>query len=82
MISNLFVILTLLSALMFPWPLTAALALGTAIFEPWLPLAAGIFIDTVYYVPPGVPYFALIGLLVTLIAFFVRTRLKTSIIGE
>ena len=76
-------ILTFLSALFFPWPLTACLALGMALFEPLVPLAVGLFVDTLYYLPHGgsMPTFTLVGALVTLGAFFVRSRLKTSIIG-
>lgn len=73
-------VLTLLSALFFPWQLTALLALASALFEPWVPLAAGLFIDTLYYAH-GVPIFALSGALVSLLAFFVRSRLPTGSIG-
>lgn len=71
---------TFLSALFFPWPLTVFLAIGMSIFEPWVPLAVGLFIDTLYYVPQGVhiPFFTLGGALVSALSFFVRSRLKTS----
>lgn len=73
--------ITFLSAVVFPWPLTVCLALGIAVFEPLVPFAAGLFVDTLYYVPHGsLPYFTFGGVLVTIIAFFVRSQLKTSII--
>jgi hypothetical protein len=55
-----------------------------SLFEPLLPLAAGLFVDTLYYMPHGgsVPLFTLIGAFVSVGAFFVRSRLKTSIIGR
>jgi hypothetical protein len=72
---------TLLSVIFFPWPLTACLALGMASFEPLVPFAAGLFADTLYYAPnSGMPMFTLIGAFVTVFSFFVRSRLKTSII--
>jgi hypothetical protein len=71
---------TLLSVLWFPWQLTAFLALGMAFFEPLVPFAAGLFADTLYYMPHAgsFPIFTLAGALVTGVSFFVRSRLKTS----
>ena len=75
---------TFLSAVFFPWPFTAALALGAAFFEPWVPLAVGLFADTLYYVPEsgGLPLFTLTGAVVTALSFFVRSRLKTGSISR
>ena len=75
-------ILAFLSVLLFPWPLTVALALALALFEPWVPLSLGLFADTLYYTHfAGVLPLATFGAaLVTVFAFFVRARLKTSII--
>lgn len=76
--------ITFLSALFFPWQMTAFLALGMSPYEPWMPLAVGLFVDTLYYVPYGtdLPFFTLSGALVTAIAFFVRSRLKTGTIEQ
>lgn len=75
-------LLTFLSAMFFPWPFTACLALGMALFEPWVPFAAGLFTDTLYYAPHGgsLPFLTISGALVTVAAFFVRSRLKAGII--
>lgn len=75
-------LLTFISTVLFPWPLTVLLALAVSLFEPLVPLAAGLFADTLYYVPQSgiVPTFTLYGALVTAVALFVRSRLKTSII--
>ena len=83
MIRGALTIATFISAIFFPWPLTVLLALASSFFEPLVPVAAGIFIDTLYYTPPAsaLPLFALGGAIVTALAFFVRSRLKTSIIG-
>lgn len=72
------------SALFFPWPLTACLALAISLFEPWVPVAVGLFVDTLFYVPHGasIPLYTLSGALVTIVSFFVRSRLKTSSIEE
>lgn len=84
MMRKVFAVITFLSVFAFPWPLTAALALGVAVFEPLVPVITGVLIDSLYFVPRGhaLPLFTLGGLLVTGVAFLVRSRLKTSIIGE
>lgn len=73
-----------LSALFFPWPLTALLAIGMSLFEPLVPLAVGLIADTLYYVPhDGTwPVYTFLGVLVSSTSLLVRSRLKTSIIGE
>lgn len=75
-------IATFISAMVFPWPLTAFLACALALSEPLLPLSAGLFTDTLYYAPQGafLPLYTLFGAVVTGIAFFVRSRLKASIL--
>jgi len=74
------IVLTFLSTILFPWPLTALLALLASSFEPLIPLSVGIFADTLYYVPHGtfLPAATLTGACVTVIAFFVRSRLKAG----
>jgi hypothetical protein len=71
---------TFVSAILFPWPLTALLALVASVSEPLIPLAAGLFVDTLYYAPhAGMwPLFTLCGVAATAIAFFVHSRLLTS----
>jgi hypothetical protein len=80
MIRHAGMIVTFLSALFFPWQLTAFLALIMAMYEPWVPVAVGLFVDTLYYVPHGsvMPIFTISGVLVTALSFFVRSRLKTG----
>ena len=74
---------TFVSVIFFPWPLSVLLALVVSFFEPLVPLAAGIFADTLYYAPQaGIPVFTLYGLALSVIAGAVRSRLSASIIGE
>lgn len=77
-------LLSLVSTVFFPWPLTALLALASSLLEPLVPLAAGLLADTLYYTPHAgaLPLFTLYGALATAFAFFVRSRLSKSIIGE
>lgn len=84
MIQRIATVLVFLSALFFPWPLTAILALGVSLYEPLVPLAAGIFADALYYAPFSgtLPVFSFAGMIASGIAFLVRSRLKASIIGE
>lgn len=79
---GLLVLLVFISIIFFPWPLAALLTLISSLFVPLLPLAAGLFADTLYYAPgaASVPLYTLYGALATGIALFVRSRLKTSII--
>ncbi len=84
MMRGLFTLIAFISTVLFPWPLTVLLTLGVSLYEPLVPLAIGIFADTLYYTPQvGVlPLFTIYGLIAAVIAFFVRSRLKTSIIGR
>lgn len=77
-------ILALVSTILFPWPLTAFLALLASLYEPLVPLAVGLFADTLYYTPYAgtLPLFTFYGALATFLAFVVRSRLKASIILE
>ena len=71
-------IATFVSTILFPWPLTALLAVIASFFEPLVPLAAGLFADTLYFVPgTGWPVYTLWGLALTVVALFVRSRLST-----
>ncbi len=68
----------LTSLVLFPWPLTVALALAAAVVEPLVPLGIGILADTLYYSSQSypVPLYTLLGAVVSGIAYFVRTRLR------
>jgi hypothetical protein len=83
MIRGLLTFFTLASTILFPWPFTVFLALISTPFEPLVPLAAGLFADTLYFSSPAtLPVFTLCGALATALAFFVRSQLKTGIIGR
>lgn len=80
----LLIIGTLVSTILFPWPLAALLAFFSSLYLPLLPLATGIFFDTLYYTPQAGfwPLGTLCGALVTILAFSVRSRLNAGIIGK
>ena len=84
MIRGLTTALAFVSAVLFPWPLTVLITLGVALFEPLVPLAIGIFADTIYYTPHAgvLPWFFICGGVSTILASLVRSQLKTSIIGR
>lgn len=69
-----------ISVVLFPWSLTVVLALASSFFEPLMPLAIGIFSDTLYYVPQAyaVPVYTLYGAGLTSMLFFVRSRLRAG----
>jgi hypothetical protein len=84
MIRGFLSLLVFVSVVFFPWPLTAILALIAAFFIPLLPLAVGIFADTLYYTQHAalLPFFTLYGAIATVVAILVRSRLRASIINR
>lgn len=77
-------VLVFASAIIFPWPLTAVLAVTAAFFEPLIPLAAGLFMDAVYYAPASgtLPLFALSGLVLTVAILLVQRRLRVGTMSK
>ena len=77
MIRGVLTIAPFVSAFFFPWPLTVLLALAAAVYEPLVPLGAGLFLDTLYFAPEtgSWPLFTLGGLFITGLTLFLRTRL-------
>lgn len=73
---------TFVSAAIFPWPATALLAFVASFMEPLVPFSVGIFMDALYYAPGAGawPTATLYGLLLSIIAVFVRHQLRSSII--
>lgn len=71
---------TLISVVLFPWPLSVLLALGASFFEPLVPLSAGLLADTLYFAPGagGLPVYTLYGLVVSVVAVFVRSQMRTG----
>ena len=84
MIVKILSILTLLSVFFFPWPVTMLVALGVSVFEPLVPLAAGLLVDVLYFQVHGfsLPVFTLLGAGLSIAAWLVRGRLKTGSIRE
>ena len=73
----------LLSLFLFPWPLTAALALSTALFVPAAPLALGLAADALYWSPSlhAIPFATIAGAFASALALLVRSRLLPGIIA-
>lgn len=84
MTSGILTILAIISTVFLPWSLTAIVTLVAAFFEPLVPLAIGLFADTLYFVPQSgsFPLFTLYGAIVTAISFLVRSQLSDSIINR
>lgn len=76
--------ITFVSVIFFPWPLTTLFALVSSVKEPFVPLAVGLFADTLFYAPHAYafPLFTLFGAIVTALALLVRSQLRQSIIRE
>ena len=73
-----------LSVLFFPWSFAALVIFFASLFEPLIPLSAGLFVDILYYSPQTgtIPLGTTFGALLTVLVYFVRTRLNTGSIGE
>lgn len=71
---------TFVSILFFPWPLSVLLALTASFFEPLVPLAAGIFADSLFYTSQAhlLPLFSVCGAAITIVAYLVRSQLSTD----
>lgn len=82
MIRGFLTIFAFISVLLFPWPFAALVALGSSLLVPLLPVAVGLFADTLYYAPGAAsfPYGTIIGALATAAAYLVRDRLAPDII--
>lgn len=80
MIRGLVTIGTLSSVVFFPWQLSVALMTYAAVYEPLVPLAAGMLADALYYTSysTATPFFSLYGAVATSIALFVHSRLRTG----
>lgn len=80
--NGLLTVATFISVALFPWPLTVSLALVSSFFEPLVPLAAGVFADTLYYAPGAAafPVFTLYGLALSIISALVRSQMRTGTI--
>lgn len=74
------IIFAFASLLFFPWPFSAFVALISSFFVPFLPLAIGLFADTLYYTPKteALPLLTFYGAIATGIILFVRSRLATG----
>lgn len=79
---GLLTLFSFVSTIFFPWPFTTLLALAASVTEPLVPLAVGLFADTLYYAPSVsiLPQYTLYGAVATTIALFVRSRLRAGII--
>lgn len=80
MMHGILTLFTFVSVIFFPWIFSVLLTLAVSFLEPLIPLAVGLFADTLYYSPSAyvVPLYTLLGAAATLIALFVRSRLRTS----
>ncbi len=76
------ILLPLVSLVFFPWPLTILLTLLSAVYEPLMPLSIGLLADMLYYTGGAgqLPMAAVGGLVGSIAAFFVRSRMRTGII--
>ncbi|MFA7302311.1 MAG: hypothetical protein WC030_01005 [Candidatus Paceibacterota bacterium] len=71
-------VVTFLSVVFLPWQVTVLCALGAAVVEPFVPLAAGLLLDVLYYAPQTglLPRFTIGGALISLVASVVHSRVR------
>lgn len=75
--SGILTVLSFVSAILFPWPLTAALAIAVAFIDPLVPIALGLFMDTLYSAG-GWPQGTISGAGLAFVALVVRRWVRTS----
>lgn len=80
MIRVVLTILALIAPFVFPWPLTAVLALLASYFLPPVALLVGALMEFLYGVG-GVPYALIAGLLGSLFMYGVQKLVKARIMG-
>ena len=77
------VVAALLSPFLFPFAVTLVLVAAASIVFPPIALISGIVTDLAYYTPGAsfLPVASISGLLISVVALFVRRFLKARIIG-
>ena len=78
-----FIIAAFLSPFLFPYPLTLVLSAVASFFFPPVAFLVGLLAEILYFTPQAslVPIAALGGLLISVLALFVRRFAKARIIG-
>ncbi len=80
MIRGIVIAFAVLSLVAFPYPLTVVLSFAASLFVPWLALLLGLLADALYYAPGAtLPYATVLGLILTLLAVFVRRFVRERI---
>ena len=76
--------LAFISTILFPWQCTVLLVGISSFFIPLLPIAIGIFADTLYYTSKVslVPLYTICGVIISGAMFLVRQRLQAGTIGK
>jgi hypothetical protein len=70
----------ILSAFLFPWPFVLLLAVAAAIYVPPIALFIGILYDVLYYgTPYSFPVASVLGLVVSILAFFARRFIRARV---
>lgn len=84
MIRGILTLFTFVSTILFPWPFTVTLALISSFTEPFVPLAVGVFADTLYYAPQAyaLPLFTLFGAVLTTVALLLRSQLRPNLVRD
>ena len=70
--------LAFLSLFVFPWPLTVALTFVASLYIPPLALLMGALAE-ILYGTGGMPYALIVGVVGSVVAYFVRRLIKTRI---
>lgn len=76
----LIVVLVLGSLFLFPWKLTLALLFAASMLVPAIGIVVGVLADALYGGTPALYTASLLGVLFSLVGFFVQHLIKTRII--
>jgi hypothetical protein len=70
-----------LAPFFFPWKFTVGVSILASLFFPPAGLLSGLLLDILYSSAKGWPYFTLLGLLISVISYFVQQFVKTRIMS-
>ena len=74
-------VLALVAPFFFPWPFALGVGILAAVFFPPIVILTGTLIDVLYFSTKVIPYFTILGFVLSLISYFVHQFIKTRIIS-
>jgi len=71
----------LIAPFFFPWQLSVLLSIAASFFFPPAAILSGVLLDALYSGAHGFPYFTPLGVVISVVAYFVQQFMKTRIMS-